>query len=630
MPEREGRPPDLAAKLELLPDAPGVYLFHDAAGKPLYVGKARSLRQRVRSYFAPSRDLGPRKENMVAQVQDVDYIVTATPVEALILEANLIKRHHPKYNITLRDDKQYPYVRVGLGEDYPGVTLVRARGADDARYFGPYTQSRALRGTLQALRRVFPYRTCRRVQERPRACLDHFIGRCLAPCLGRVTPEEYGEMISRLILFLSGRGDEVSEQLEQRMRTAAGELAFESAAAYRDQLRAFGSILAGQKIESSSLVDRDVVAVATDPVEACAQVFFFRRGKLVGRESFPLRGAEPGREAEAMSAFLTQFYSVAAETPREVLLSTDVEDRGLVEAWLTGLRGRKVSLAVPRRGEGARLMEMALRNAGLALEERRRRRGSEDETVQADLIALADALGLEDYPQRIECYDVSNISGRDPAASMVVFEGGKPRKEDYRHFRLRTAGPDDYAMMREVLHRRLRHRRTGTQGASTEADSFDVLPDLIIVDGGRGHVQVASEVLQDEGLGTIAVFGLAKEQEILYPPGGAPPVVMPAGSGALFTLMRLRDEAHRFALAYHRKLRARRSLKSVLDGIPGIGPARRTALLKHFGSGKAIAAASLEDLAAVSGLTAPAARAVHDWFHPADKLKPVPDQEGTE
>lgn len=621
MPEPEGPPPDLAGKLDLLPDAPGVYLFLDAARRPLYVGKARLLRQRVRSYFAQSRALGSRKEGMVQQVRDIDYIVTATPVDALILEASLIKRHHPKYNVMLRDDKQYPYVRVGLGEDFPSVTLVRSRAADQARYFGPYTQSRALRGTLQALRRVFPHRTCRRVRERPRACLDHFIGRCPAPCLGRVTPGEYAEVIEGLVLFLSGRGDEVKRQFEERMRQAAGELDFERAAAYRDQLRAMEPIVAGQNIETSTLTGRDVVAVAADPVEACAQIFFFRRGKLIGRESFPLRGAERGHEAEAMSAFLSQYYAVAAEIPGEILLSTDVEDRALVEAWLTGLRGRRVSLRVPRRGDGARLVEMARNNAQLALEERRRRRGSDDETVHADLLALAEALGLDDYPQRIECYDVSNTGGRDPAASMVVFEAGRPRKEDYRHFRLRDAGPDDYAMMREVLRRRLQRRHGGppSPGDGAEVDSFAVLPDLVIVDGGRGHARVAAEVLSDEGLEGTAVFGLAKEEEILYPPGDAPPVVLPAGSGALFTLMRIRDEAHRFALAYHRKLRTRRSLKSVLDGIAGIGPARRTALLRHFGSGKAIAAASLEDLAAVPGLPRSVAKAVYDRFHPPNK-----------
>lgn len=626
MPEPDRLPPGLAAKLELLPDAPGVYLFLDETAKPLYVGKARSLRQRVRSYFVQSRDLGPRKEGMVEQIRDIDYIVTPTAVEALILEANLIKRHHPKYNVMLRDDKQYPYVRIGLGEDYPSVTLVRSRAGDEARYFGPYTQSRALRGTLQSLRRVFPYRTCRKVTERPRACLDHFIGRCLGPCL-QVSPRQYGEMIEGLILFLSGRADEVKRQLEERMHEAAGQLAFERAAALRDQLRAFVSVTAGQTIESSTLTDRDVVAVASDPVEACAQVFFFRRGKLVGRESFPLRGAEKGHEPEAMSAFLSQFYAVAAEVPRQVLLSTDVEDRPLVEDWLTGLRGRKVSLHVPRRGEGARLVDMARRNAELALLERRSRRGSEVQTVQADLIALADALGLDDYPNRIECYDISNTSGRDPAASMVVFEAGRPRKEDYRRFRLRATGPDDYAMMREVLDRRLRHRQVEPAQQGEIAGSFAVLPDLIIVDGGRGHAGAAAGVLREQGL-EIPVFGLAKEQEILYPPGDAPPVVLPAGSGALFTLMRLRDEAHRFALAYHRKLRTRSSLKSALDGIPGVGPARRTALLRHFGSGKAIAAASLEQFAGVPGLPRSAAKAVYEHFHPPGK--PGSDQEEVE
>jgi len=435
-------------------------------------------------------------------------------------------------------------------------------------------------------------------------------------------------MIEGLILFLSGRGDEVRRHLEDRMQQAASELAFERAAAYRDQLRAFTSILAGQTIESSSLIDRDVVAVASDPVEACAQAFFFRRGKLVGRESFPLRGGESGREAEAMSAFLSQFYTVAAEIPRELLLSTDVEDRGLVEDWLTGLRGRKVSVLVPRRGEGARLVEMARRNAELALEERRNRRGTEDQSIQADLVALADALGLDEYPNRIECYDISNTSGRDSAGSMVVFEAGRPRKEDYRQFRLRTAGPDDYAMMREVITRRLKHRRAETlvDKDAEAGDSFRVLPDLIIVDGGRGHASAAGEVLREQGL-DIPVFGLAKEQEILFPPDGGPEIALPAGSGALFTLMRLRDEAHRFALAYHRKLRTRRNLTSVLDGIPGVGPARRTALLRHFGSGKAIAAASLEQLAGVAGLPRSAAKAVYDHFHPPPSPQVVKEED---
>lgn len=611
-------PVDLRRQVDLLPDEPGVYQFFDSAGGLLYVGKAGSLRQRVRSYFQASRDLRPRKEAMAAEIAGLDHIVTGSTVEALILESNLIKRHHPRYNVRLRDDKQYPYLRIGLDEEFPGVTLVRSRGNDGARYFGPYTRTHLLRATLRTVRRVFPYRTCRRVVPRQRPCLNYFIGRCLAPCIGKVSAAEYREAVDGLVLFFSGRGEEVARRLERQMREAADAMDYERAAAYRDQLRALGSIIEGQRVVTKSLVDRDVIAAAASAVGACAQAFFFRRGRLVGRETFWLKGAEGSGGGEALGAFVAQFYAAAAEIPKEVLLSEEVEDREVVEDWLSGIRGAKVRVKVPRRGEPAALVALALKNARQALEERSRLRGSDESKVAEDLWDLAQALELDDYPARIECYDISNFGGHDAVASMVVFEDGLPKKEDYRHFRIRTPGPDDYGMLAEVLRRRFRRGRTGrpADDRNVATDSFAVLPDLIVVDGGRGQAEAAAAAVAGEGLaGMIPVFGLAKRREILYPAGGGTPIALEQGSGALFTLIRLRDEAHRFALRYHRKLRSRRALKSTLDEIPGIGPVRRTLLLRHFGSGRAIAAATLEQLKAVPGLPEAVAGAVYEKLH---------------
>lgn len=600
----------LAAKLELLPDQPGVYVFHAAAGEVLYVGKAKSLRNRIRSYFQPGRQLDLRKEQMVEQVTDLEYIVTRTPVEALAVESNLIKRHHPRYNIRLRDDKQYPYVRVGINDEYPGVTIVRARADDGARYFGPFTQSRALRDTLRTLRKVFPYRTCSRVEPRARPCLNHFIGRCPAPCAGKLTGEEYRANTSGLLMFLSGRADEVLVDLNKRMVAAAGRMDFERAAVHRDQLVALRAVVEGQRVTTETTTDRDVIAVVGDAVEACAHVFFFRHGNLVGREAYFLRGAAGALPAEMTEAFLTQFYARAAFVPRQVLIADQIDDPATVRSWLRELRSGPVDLRAPERGEGRQLTEMARNNAALALAERHQRRELDEKQLRQDLLSLQEALSLADYPHRIECFDVSNAAGQDAVASMVVFEAGQPKKDDYRRFRMRTTGPDDYAMLREALQRRLRRR-----GGSDAAESFNILPDLIIVDGGRGQAQAAADVLAAEGVDGIPVFGLAKEHEILFPPGGQPPVILPGGSGALFVLMRLRDEAHRFAVAYHRRLRQRRTLRSQIDEIPGVGRARRTALLRHFGSGRAVAAASLAELEAVPGLPKPVARAIHGWFH---------------
>lgn len=605
-------PPSLVEKLDMLPDQPGVYLFRAPNRDVLYVGKAKSLRNRVRSYFQPARQLDARKEAMVEQVADLEYIVTRTPIEALTSESDLIKKHRPRYNIRLRDDKQYPYVRVGLDEDFPGVTVVRNRANDGARYFGPFTQSRALRDTLRSLRKIFPYRSCAKVEPRERACLNHFIGRCPAPCVGRVSREDYRETVRGLLLFMSGRADEVVELLERRMNEAAASLRFEQAAAYRDQLASLRAVVEGQRATTAATMDCDVVAIASDPVQACAQVFFFRHGRLTGRETYFLRGATDAEASEAMEAFLTQYYSRAADIPREVLLSTAIEDPETVEDWLTQLRGFRVRVRVPQRGEARQLVATATSNAQLALRERHHHRELDDDQVRRDLVSLQQSLGLDDYPHRIECFDVSNTSGTDAVASMVVFEGGQPKKSDYRRFRLRTPGPDDYAMLAEAMQRRLRRRG----GADADvAESFNVLPDLVIVDGGKGQVRAAAEVLQAEGLGGLPVFGLAKEHEILFPPGPEQPVVLPDGSGALFVMMRLRDEAHRFAVAYHRKLRQKRTLHSVLDDVPGIGKSRRTALLKQFGSGRAIAQASLADLMAVPGFPKKVAEAVYERFH---------------
>ncbi len=611
--------------LKRLPERPGVYLMKDRSGQIIYVGKARSLKHRVRSYFQPARNLPAKVLALVDQVGDLDYITTDSEVEALILESNLIKRHRPKYNIKLRDDKHYPYLKLTLNETWPRVVVTRGIKKDGAKYFGPYTYSQSMRETLRLLRRLFPLRTCTRVEAHQRPCLEYQIGRCLGPCQpGYAGREGYDLAVKDLISFLEGKQEELLHRLRQRMDEAAEGLQFERAAELRDQIQAVEKIAERQKIISSGLEDQDVIGWARDGDETCVQVFFVREGKLVGREHFILAGTEGEAGPEVLEAFLKQFYSDAALVPPEILLPDEPEDRAVLEEWLARRRGGRVHLRRALRGRKREMLAMVEQNARLVLEnlaaERERAKAATDGAI--DL--LQQALGLPTAPRRIEGFDISDIMGDETVASMVVFQDGKPKRSDYRRFRIRTVqGPNDFAAMAEAVerrfHRGLQEREAlagagGRPGAAIGEVKFAELPDLLIIDGGKGQLSAAREVMGRLGVGHIPAYGLAKENEWLFAEGAPDPIVLPRDSKALFLLQRLRDEAHRFAITYHRKLHGRAATRSLLDDVPGIGAVRKKALLRRFGSLRAIRAASVDELAAVEGMTRVSAEKVKEFL----------------
>ena len=593
---------DLQQKLTHLPDKPGVYLWKDSHGRIIYVGKAVNLKNRVRSYLQSSRNHSPKVQAMVSRIHDLETIITASEMEALILECNLIKKHRPKYNISLRDDKSYPYVKVTIGEAFPRVYVTRKVTKDGSRYFGPYTDAGAVHETIKLLRRLFPLRTCRQlVGQRP--CLQHHIKRCLAPCTGKVDSHSYSDMIKAVCLFLEGRSDDVVKNMKQRMEQAAAKLEFEQAAQLRDQLAAVNKIREKQNIVTGS-GDQDIVGIARSAAGTCVQVFFVRSGKMVGRDHFLLTNSEEESDSQVLEAFLKQYYSQTTFIPREILLPYPIEDDQLLCEWLAQMKGSKVAVDTPKRGTKYDLVQMAAGNAAQVLEEQALRFQADQEQTDGALAELADYLDLETMPERIECFDISHIQGAETVASMVVFEGGQPKKSDYRRYKLTTVEgkPDDFKSMQEVVGRRYRDISTTPQ------------PDLIIIDGGKGQLSSALEIIRGNGLLSTPVVGLAKEFEHLFKEGDSEPVILPRHSQALYLVQRIRDEAHRFAVTYHRKLRSKRNMVSVLDHVPGIGEKRRKALWDHFGSIKKIKAAELDELAAVPGMTKPAAEAVYHFF----------------
>jgi len=612
-------PSRLRRVLKGLPSRPGVYLMSDAEGRVVYVGKAVDLRSRVRSYFTPSSQQNAKTRRLVAEIADLEFIVTDTELEALILEANLIKSHRPRFNVRLRDDKRYPYIKVTWDDPFPRVLITRRMERDGSRYFGPFTSASAVRETLELLRRTFPYLTCNReiTGEDTRACLYQDIQLCLAPCVGAVSREEYREMIGGLLRFLEGRSEEVLLDLKRRMQAAAEALDFERAAVLRDQLQAAQRVVERQKIVAAAGSDQDVIAFARDDGNACVQVFFIRGGKLLGREYFLLEGAEEEEDRDVMSAFLKQFYGEAAYVPPEVILPENVDEALVIEQWLRSKRGAKVALRVPRRGRARDLVHMARENASEILSAIRAQWEADAHKQEQALDQLQAALDLAGRPARIECYDISTTQGAQPVGSMVVFEQGVPRRSHYRRFSVRSVeGPDDYASMREVLTRRFERWRIvssekvkGARGTKAWA----LLPDLLLVDGGKGQLGVALEVLEQFDLGQrVPVAALAKREEEVFLPGQPRPVRLPEDSQGLFLLQRIRDEAHRFAISYHRLRRRRVSLASELDGIPGVGPVRRRALLRAFGSLQRIREASVDELDAVPGIPRQVAEAVKE------------------
>jgi excinuclease ABC subunit C len=607
------------AQLGTLPRKPGVYLMRDVGRTVIYVGKAVDLRSRVRSYFAPSAWDNPKVRAIVSEVVDLEFIVTDSELEALILEANLIKQHRPRYNVRLKDDKRYPYIKVSWADPFPKVFITRRMERDGGRYFGPFTSSTAVHQTLDWLRKSFPYLTCNRdiTGNDARPCLYYDIKLCLGPCIGAVTQDEYRAMIGGLARFLEGRSDEVIADIEARMRAASDDLDFEQAAFLRDRLHSVRLVVERQKIVSSVGTDQDVIAFAREENDACVQVFFIRGGKLLGREYFVLEGAQDEDEREVMAAFLKQFYKEAAYVPPEVLVPERVEEALIIEQWLRGKRGAKVTLRVPRRGQKRELVKMAAENAAETLASLRAQWQADAHKHEQALAEIQEALQLPRSPVRIECYDISSTQGTEIVGSMAVFVHAVPRKSEYRRFVVRCVqGQDDYASMREVLQRRFRRWQMATSEevlGSRDIKGWAKLPDLLIVDGGKGQLGVAVEVLERfDLLSRVPVVGLAKQREEIFLPGQPKPVLLPRRSQGLFLVQRVRDEAHRFAITHHRTRRRRAGVASQLDSIPGIGPARRNTLLKTFGSLDAIRAADVEQLAAVPGIPVTVALAIKE------------------
>ena len=601
----------IQGKLSLLPSQPGVYIMRNSSGQVIYIGKAVNLRNRVRSYFQPRAQHTEKTLHLVADVDDIEWIVTRSELEALVLENTLIKRYKPRYNVRLKDDKQYPYIKIHWQEPYPRVTMTRKVLKDGGKYYGPFTSAWAVREALEALRKVFPYVTCdvEREKKKKRACLYYHIGLCAGPCIGAISQEEYREMLKGLEKFLEGDTEEVLEDLRNRMMKAAENLQFEIAARYRDQIKAAEQIVERQRVVSTVDVDEDVIAIANDRNEACVQVFVIRRGKLIGRETFFLeKGNDPDQE-EILSSFLKQFYDAATYVPSRVLLPRDLDERRIIQEWLKRKRGETVQLRLPSGTEDEELLQMAMENAKEALRVMLAQWQS-DKGRQAEAVsALQEVLGLQRPPVRIEGYDISTLQGTNTVGSMVVFVQGTPKKSEYRRFKIRQVGrigePNDYAAMREMLRRRFRRAIESSKSApgDRESDKWKVLPDLLLIDGGRGQLNVALEVLEEFGLrNEIPAIGLAKREEEIILPDRDEPIKLPPTSPALRLIVHIRDEAHRFAISYHRRLRSKSSVASILDSIPGIGPRRRRALLRQFGSLEGIKKASVDELASVPGM----------------------------
>ncbi len=592
--------PELADKLLHLPDKPGVYLMKDDQGRIIYVGKAVILHNRVRSYFQSSRNHSPKVQAMVARIADLEYIVTASEIEALILECNLIKKHRPKYNISLRDDKTYPYIKVTLHEDFPRLYATRRVQKDGARYFGPYTNAGAVHEVIGLVRKLFPLRTCRTLAAR-RPCLEYHIKRCLAPCAGFVDVATYGKMIKEACLLLEGRSDAVLRSLQRRMEVAAEELSFELAAKLRDQLVAVKKVTEKQNIVTGA-GDQDAIGLARSAMGTCAQVFFIRSGKMVGRDHFLLAGSDQEADENVLTAFVKQYYNQATFVPKEVLLPLMIEEEHLLSDWLSQLKGSRVAVETPKRGTKKSIVDMANDNAAIVLSEQEDKIKAHSAQTLGAITDLGNYLGMAEAPERIECFDISHIQGAETVASMVVFEGGMAKKDDYRRYKLKTVEgkPDDFKSMQEVVGRRY-------------SDVGQPTPSLIIIDGGKGQLSSALEIIRGAGL-NVPVIGLAKEFEHIFKEGDSDPLILPRHSQALYLIQRIRDEAHRFAITYHRKLRSKRNMTSVLDHVPGIGATRRKALWEAFSSLAKMKAATVEELAAVPTMTLPAAQAVYDFF----------------
>lgn len=603
--------------LSTLPDHPGVYIMHDAEGTVIYVGKAISLKNRVRQYFRSHKNHSAKVIAMVQKIADIEYILTDTEMEALVLESNLIKRFRPHYNILLKDDKHFPYIRVDLNEPYPRLEVVRRVQNDGAKYFGPFLAAGTLTDVLDAVAQNFPLRTCKkdilRAQDKhERPCLNYQIGRCSAPCANLISREDYGTLIHQVTAFLQGRYDELVAELRRRMMAASEAMEYEQAARWRDRMQAVERVIQRQKAAVASLAERDVFALSRLEGDGVIQAFGMRDGKLVQSQQFSFENIEQESDADVLTAFLQQYYSSTNSVAKEVLIPIALPDQALLERWLSELRGAKVDLHAPLRGEKKKLVELAEQNAMETLEKRKLRREREYDRHEGAMEELAQAIGLAKAPVRMECYDISHTQGVDNVASMVVTMNGRPARKAYRRFKIKSVeGADDFKSMHEVITRRL-NRAMEPDPASQK--SFGELPDLIVIDGGRGQLNAAMDAMESLGF-AIPMIGLAKQIEEIYLPDVQETIILPRKSPALHALQRIRDEAHRFAITYHRSLRADRDLQSELDQITGIGKVRKKALLTEFKTMEQMRKATEQELAAIDGMDRRSARTVYEHFH---------------
>ena len=629
----------LAQKLNTLPTSPGCYLMKNAHNVVIYVGKAKALRNRVRQYFQKNADHTRRVQRMVGEIRDLEWIATDSEIEALILESNLIKKHHPTYNVRLRDDKSYPYIAVTLSDEWPRVVYMRKlrmQRREKDKYFGPYTDTEAVKETLRLIRRVFgvPCGYKEPSQSRGKACMYYHIGQCTGVCVGKVSREEYAAVIDDVMAFLAGKREELVDKLLAQMERASEELLFEKAAKLRNQVQALQKLIARQKVVSTAMEDQDVIALVTDNGNTCAEMFFVRGGKLIGQEHFMLQNASAEDLGESVQEFIKQYYDTAPYVPREVLLNADIDELDIIESWLRQKRGTKVDVISPKRGDKRHLVEMAKKNADLVLKQLKFKMETDGKNLTEELTSLQAAIGCPTLPRRIEAYDISNIQGYHTVASLVVFEDGQPKKAHYRKFKLKLpeGRPDDFAAMKEVITRRL-------SGSLRRSEAFAELPDLILVDGGKGQLNAAMEAagssLRNNGAPSpqpsppgeraeraspekgarVPMIGLAKRNEEIFKPGFPEPIILPRNSKGLHLIQRIRDEAHRFAITFHRSVRGKTVRASILNQIPGIGPTRRRALIRHFGSVQRIKDATIEELMDAPAMNTAAAEAVYVYFH---------------
>lgn len=599
-----------AMGFEDFPNKPGVYIMKNEKNSIIYIGKAKNLKKRISQYFRPRAGLDIKTQVLVSQIESIEYIVTTTELEALILECNLIKKHRPRYNILLKDDKNFPYIRVTLEEDYPRLVLARRMKKDGSKYFGPYRSSYYVNQTIDAMGRLFKIRTCKKNLNTlggDRACLNYHIGRCMAPCQGNISKEEYGVVIEQICLFLSHRLEELISLLKGEMKRASQNLDFEKAARIRDQIKAFKSMTEKQKVVTTDRTDQDVIAYAQDGNSACVQVLFIRDGKLLETEHYFLEGLEGVSKTSLITEFVKRFYHATAFIPREILLQRDIDEKDIIRQWLKDKRGSAVNIRVPQRGDKKRIVEMAAANASELIKNFSEKMKKEREEAYSALEELYDLLELQEFPFRIEAFDISNIQGVQQVGSMVVFEEGRPKKSDYRRYKLKEGcGPDDYQSMREIVARRYRNKNK---------NHVTVLPQLVLVDGGKGHVTAAETELKALGL-DLRVYGMVKDDRhktrgLVNERAEIHLGQLKAANGLVASIQ---EEAHRFAISYHRSLRSNAQVRSVLDGITGIGPKRRKELLKHFGDISKIKRASMEELASVKGMNRVIAQRVYEFF----------------